>query len=135
VRLCLAHAGASERKLDQDAQYREQLLHELSGLPSLEHFVTRLERNPRRFALSVSNVPGPREPVSVLATPVLALHSLAEIGERHALRVSAMSLAGKLCFGLCSDPHLVDQLHVMAEGIEAEAQALLAAAGDQAGAP
>jgi diacylglycerol O-acyltransferase / wax synthase len=127
ARLRLAHLGAGERKLDRDAQYREHLLRELSGLPPLEHFVTRIERNPRRFALSVSNVPGPREPVSVLGAPVTGLHSLAEIGERHALRVSAMSLAGQLCFGLCADPHLVDRLGLMAEGIEAEAQGLLEA--------
>jgi hypothetical protein len=80
----------------------------------------------------VSNVPGPREPVSVLGEPVVQLHSLAEIGERHALRVSAMSLAGQLCFGLCSDPHLVDELQLMAHGIEAEAEALLAAAAASA---
>jgi len=40
----------------------------------------------------------------------------------------AMSLAGLLCFGLCADPDLVDHLVVMAEGIEAEAEDLLAAA-------
>jgi hypothetical protein len=128
ARLHAAHIATGERKLDHDAQYREHLLHELSGVPSLEHLVMRMEQNPRRFALSVSNVPGPREPVSVLGAPVLELHSLAEIGERHALRVSAMSLAGQLCFGLCSDPHLVDELQLMADGIEAEAEALLAAA-------
>ncbi len=50
-------------------------------------------------------------------------------GERHALRVSAVSLAGLLCFGLCADPDLVDRLPVMAEGIEAEAGDLLSAAG------
>jgi hypothetical protein len=128
TRLRLAHAATNERKLDHDAQYHEHLLHELSDCPPLEHLVTRMERNPRRFALSVSNVPGPREPVSVLGVPVEHLHSLAEIGERHALRVSAMSLAGVLCFGLCADPDLVDELGVMAEGIEAEANDLLAAA-------
>jgi diacylglycerol O-acyltransferase len=128
ARLRATHAATSERKLDRDAQYREHLLHELSGVPSLEHFVTRMERNPRRFALSVSNVLGPREPVSVLGASVAHLHSIAEIGERHALRVSATSLAGLLCFGLCADPHLVDELHLMAEGIEAEAQELFAAA-------
>ncbi|HEX3910405.1 MAG TPA: wax ester/triacylglycerol synthase domain-containing protein [Solirubrobacteraceae bacterium] len=128
ARLRLAHAATSERKQDHDAEYRERLLRELSGLPPLEHFVTRIERNPRRFALSVSNVPGPREPVSVLENPVARLHSLAEIGEHHALRVSAMSLAGLLCFGLCADPHLVDRLQLMADGIEQEAEALLDAA-------
>jgi hypothetical protein len=129
ARLRLAHAESAERKLDHDAQYREHLLHELSGVPPLEHFLTRIERNPRRFALSVSNVPGPREPVNVLGRAVARLHSLAEIGEHHALRVSAMSLAGTLCFGLCADPHLVDQLQLMADGIEAEAQGLFDAAG------
>ena len=129
ARLRATHAATNERKRDRDAQYHEHLLHELSGVPPLEHFVTRMERNPRRFALSVSNVPGPREPVSVLGASVAHLHSIAEIGERHALRVSATSLAGLLCFGLCSDPHLVDELHLMAEGIEAEARELFAAAG------
>ncbi|HLB21751.1 MAG TPA: wax ester/triacylglycerol synthase domain-containing protein [Solirubrobacteraceae bacterium] len=128
VRLRLAHAATNERKLDRDAQYHEHLLHELSGVPPLEHLVTRMERNPRRFALSVSNVPGPREPVSVLGARVAHLHSIAEIGERHALRVSAMSLSGLLCFGLCADPDLVDQLHLIAQGIEAEARELYAAA-------
>jgi hypothetical protein len=77
----------------------------------------------------VSNVPGPREPVSVLGKSVLSLHSLAEIGEHHALRVSAISLAGLLCFGLCADADLVDELDLMADGIEREAQELLQAAG------
>ena len=129
ARLRATHVATSERKLDHDAQYREHLLHELVGVPPLEHLLTRMERNPRRFALSVSNVPGPRDPVSVLDASVSHLHSFAEIGERHALRVSATSLAGLLCFGLCADPHLVDRLHLMAEGIEAEAQELLDAAG------
>jgi diacylglycerol O-acyltransferase / wax synthase len=129
ARLREAHLATTERKLDRDAQYREQLLRELSDCPPLKHFVTRLESSPRRFALSVSNVPGPPAPVSVLGVPVVHLHSIAEIGERHALRVSALSLAGLLCFGLCADPDLVDQLPVIAEGIEAEANELLLAAG------
>jgi diacylglycerol O-acyltransferase / wax synthase len=134
VRLRITHAETRERKLDHDAQYHEQFIRELSGLPPLERFVTRMERNPRRFALSVSNVPGPPQPVSVLGAPVAHLHSIAEIGERHALRVSATSLAGLLCFALCSDPDLVDELQIMAAGIEAEARELLSAAGiaDQA---
>ncbi len=98
-------------------------------MPPLEHFVSRLESSPRRFALSVSNVPGPREPVSVLGADVAHLHSIAEIGRRHALRASATSLAGLLCFGLCADPHLVDELQLMASALEHEARALLAAAG------
>jgi diacylglycerol O-acyltransferase / wax synthase len=124
VRLHTIHAATRARKTAQDARYREHLLRELAAVPSLEHFAARLEHSPRTFALNVSNVPGPRVPVSVLQAPVEHLHSIAEIAEHHALRVSATSLAGMLCFGLCADADLIDHLPLMAEGIEAEAQAL-----------
>ncbi len=127
ARLHTIHAATRARKAAEDARYREHLLRELSAVPSLEHFAARLEHSPRTFALNVSNVPGPRAPVSVLRAPVEHLHSIAEIAEHHALRVSATSLAGMLCFGLCADAELIDQLPLMAEGIEAEAQALTGA--------
>ena len=56
----------------------------------------RFEAGPRQFALSVSNVRGPAQPVSVLGSTVERLHFVAEIGERHALRVSVNSFAGQL---------------------------------------
>jgi diacylglycerol O-acyltransferase / wax synthase len=124
VRLHTIHAATKARKTAEDARYREHLLRELAAVPSLERFAARLDHSPRTFALNVSNVPGPHAPVSVLGAPVEHLHSIAEIAEHHALRVSATSLAGMLCFGLCADAELIDHLQLMAEGIEAEAQAL-----------
>ncbi len=57
-----------------------------------------------------------------------SVHSLAEIGERHALRVAVVSIAGRLCFGFCADPGVVDDLEALAQGVELEAEALLSAA-------
>jgi hypothetical protein len=90
---------------------------------------SHVEDGPAAFALSVSNVPGPRSRVSVLGAPVESLHSIAEIGERHALRVAVVSLAGEqLGFGFCADPGIVGDLSLLADGVEAEADALIAAA-------
>ena len=124
ARLHTIHAATRARKVAEDARYREHLLRELAAVPSLERFAERLEHSPRTFALNVSDVPGPRAPVSVLRAPVEHLHSIAEIAEHHALRVSATSLAGLLCVGLCADADLIDRLGLMAEAIEAEARAL-----------
>jgi hypothetical protein len=130
ARLRAIHKETNSRKRTHDAQHRADLLDELSAAtPRLEQFVTRLESSPRSFALNISNVKGPPQPVSLLGAPVLRLHSIAEIGERHALRVSAISLADQLGFGLCADPELVDQLQLMADGVEIEARELLATAG------
>jgi WS/DGAT/MGAT family acyltransferase len=129
ARLEAIHAATSERKAERDAEELDTMVRDLARVsPRLERFCEQLERSPRRFALNVSNVPGPRSPVSVLGTPVRALHSIAEIGERHALRVSVVSCADQLHFGFCADPGVVDDLEVMVTGTEAEAKALIAAA-------
>jgi diacylglycerol O-acyltransferase / wax synthase len=127
ARLRAVHAATSVRKADRDAEEMDRLMRELSRVsPRLERFCDRLEQTPRRFALNVSNVPGPRSPVSVLGAPVRTVHALAEIGEHHALRVGVVSVADMLCYGFCADPAIVDDLREMAEGVEAEASALIA---------
>ena len=73
-------------------------------------------------------MPGPRRAVSVLGSPVESMHSLAEIGMNHALRVAVVSVSGELCFGLIADPAIVDDLDVMGRGIEGHAAALASAA-------
>jgi hypothetical protein len=131
ARLAAVHAATAARKEAGDAEAMDELLQGLGRVsPRLERFCDRLERSPRRFALNVSNVPGPREPVSVDGAAVESVHSLAEIGERHALRVAVVSIAGQLCFGFCADPGVVDDLAALAQGVELEAAALVSAAGE-----
>jgi diacylglycerol O-acyltransferase len=128
ARLAAVHAATTVRKAEHDAEEMDRLMRRLSSQsPALERLCGRLERNPRRFAVNVSNVPGPRDPMAVLGAPVVSIHSIAEIGERHALRVSVVSLAGTLYFGFVADPAIVDGLESMAAGVEREAAALIAA--------
>ena len=118
-RLRAVREATAVRKADHDAEEMDHLLQRLSGVsPRLSRFCERIEGSPRHFAVNVSNVPGPRTPVSVLGAPVQSLHSVAEIGERHALRITAVSLAGTLCFGFCADPGVVDDVQAMADGVE-----------------
>ncbi|HEX4218490.1 MAG TPA: WS/DGAT domain-containing protein [Acidimicrobiales bacterium] len=125
ARLRAVQRATSRRKTDADAERLELLYHDLALLsPRLRRFATNLENSPRRFALSVSNVPGPRSPVSILGHPVTGSFGIAEIGERHALRIAVHSLVDQLGFGLCADPQLVPELQRMAVAIEEEAEAM-----------
>ena len=125
-RLAAIHAATAERKAEHDAETMDSLLQGLSRCsPRLEAFAERVVRNPRRFAVNVSNVPGPRRPVSVLGAPVGELHSIAEIGRRHGLRISVVSLCDSLQFGFCADPGIIEGLDAMAAGVAPEAQALI----------
>jgi diacylglycerol O-acyltransferase / wax synthase len=127
ARLKAVHAATHERKIDHDAETMDELMRDLAKIsPRLERFAARVEQSPRRFAVNVSNVPGPRTPVTVLGSPLDTLYSIAEIGERHALRVAVVSACGRLGFGFCADPAIVEDLAEMARGVEVEAAILTA---------
>jgi hypothetical protein len=125
-RLAEIHRATKARKHDHDAERLDALMQELGqASPRLRRFATHILASPRSFALNVSNVPGPRQPITVLGVPAGALYSLAEIGRRHALRISVLSLAGTLRFGLCADPTLLPDVEDLADAIEDEADALV----------
>jgi diacylglycerol O-acyltransferase / wax synthase len=113
ARLRLINTETSTRKLDHDADTLYAFFHALGRFRPLYRGVTRLTSGPREFALSVSNVPGPRQRPLVLDHAVEQFCSFAEPADRHALRVSVISLGGELAFGLCSDPEAITGLDAL----------------------
>jgi diacylglycerol O-acyltransferase len=129
-RLCAVARATRACKARRDAETLDAFFRDLSHLSrALGRRAQRWAISPRVFAVNVSNVPGPRGPQRVLGSPLLELHSLAEIANRHALRVSVVSAAGRISFGLCADPDAVGDLDILTQGIEAEIRALDAAVG------
>lgn len=125
-RLRAVRAQTAIRKAEHDAELEGALMQALRiASPSLQKFATRLQDHPRRFAVSVSNVPGPREPVTVLGAQVRSLASVVEIGNRHALRVAAMSLSDQLSLGFCADPSLVPDVQIMAGAAHTEVERIV----------
>ncbi len=114
------------RKECHDAEQLDALMHGLAHVPELRRFAQRVLVNPRSFAVNVSNVRGPKRPVRVLGARVTELYSLAEIRERHALRIAVVSLGGRLNFGLTADPTLLPDVDQLADQIQADASELVA---------
>jgi diacylglycerol O-acyltransferase / wax synthase len=118
-RLRAINAETTEAKHDHDAETLYSFFHALGRFRPLYDGVTRIISGPREFALSVSNVPGPRERPLILGREVHEFCSFAEPADRHALRVAVISLGGDLAFGLCSDPEAIGELNHLAEALEA----------------
>ncbi len=107
-----------DRKRHHDADEIDALMDDLARVSrSLERLAERWAMRPRVFAVNVSNVPGPRGDLSLLGAPVREVHSLAEVANRHALRVSAFSAGGMLSFGLCADAGVVRDVDAIASGV------------------
>jgi WS/DGAT/MGAT family acyltransferase len=125
-RLQAISTATALRKAQHDARELDELLEHLAqAAPGLRHWAQRLQTSPRTFAVNVSNVPGPPQPVSILGAPVRSMHSRVDLAPRHALRVAVVSVADTLCYGLLADPDVIADLHILAAAIEEEATALL----------
>lgn len=124
-RLELINAETVERKDRHDADALYGFFHRLSHVGPVYREAMRLAAGPREFSLAISNVPGPREQRYVLGRQVADLHSIAEPADRHALRVSAVSLAGTMHFSLCTDPDSLSGMHRLGRGIERSVDELL----------
>ena len=125
VRLEAINAETRSRKEHHDPDELYSFFHSLSHIRPLYRVASGLTSGPREFALSVSNVPGPREPVSLLGAHIAELYSAAEPADRHALRASAVSLAGTMSLGFCTDPGAVPGVADLADGLDASLAELL----------
>lgn len=127
ARLRAIAAETRERKTDHDAETLDAFFRDLVHVSSsVERFAEHWAMSPRVFTLNVSNVPGPRGPLSVLGAPVASMHSLAEIAHRHALRVAVVSAAGRIGFGFCADADAIGSPQPIADGVAAELRTLSA---------
>jgi diacylglycerol O-acyltransferase / wax synthase len=114
-RLDAVRSETARRKREHDAEALYLLFNDLAHVSGGAYRrANALADSPGVFSLCVSNVPGPSTPRYVLGEPVSEVHSLAEVGDRHGLRVSAISSAGELSLGLCGDAHAVGDLQVLA---------------------
>lgn len=125
ARLEAINAETKDRKEHHDPDELYSFFHSLSHVRPLYKVASGFASGPREFALSVSNVPGPREPVSLLGKNVAELYSVAEPADRHALRASAISLAGRMGLGFCTDPGAVPGVSDLADGLDASLAELL----------
>jgi WS/DGAT/MGAT family acyltransferase len=126
TRLAAINAETRSRKEHHDPDELYSFFHSLSHVRPLYKLASSMASGPREFALSVSNVPGPRDPVCLLGASVTELYSVAEPADRHALRASVVSLAGRMGFGFCTDPGAVPGVAELAGGLDASLEELSA---------
>jgi diacylglycerol O-acyltransferase / wax synthase len=128
ARLHAISAATRRRKQSHDAQTLDAFFKDLRLLShSAERLAERWAASAHVFGVNVSNVPGPSGPRYVLGAPLRGLHSIAEVANRHALRVSVISASGRLSFGICTDPFVVEDLEPIVLGITEDLEALSAA--------
>ena len=89
---------------------------------------SRLNFSTRLFNLLVTNVPGPQLPLYLLGRQLQHLFPIAFLPENHALAIAIMSYNGAIDYGLIGDFDALDDIDVVAAGIDRALAELLEAA-------
>lgn len=118
ARVDFISAETTRRKQLGDAEELYDLFHALGRVKRIGSAALRFAGSPREFSLAVSNVPGPSVSVGVAGRRVEHLFSSSEPALHHALRISAISCAGNIGIGLCTDPQALPGIVHLADAID-----------------
>ena len=98
--------------------------------PTLLAQASRINFSTRLFNLVVTNVPGPQMPLYVLGRELEDVFPVGFLPPNQALFVAIMSYNGRVNFGLLADFDSMQDIDVVAEGIEASIAELAQAANE-----
>jgi diacylglycerol O-acyltransferase / wax synthase len=72
----------------------------------------------RMFNLTITNVPGPQQPLYAFGAPLVEVLPLVPLFAGHTIGIAVVSYAGQMVFGLNADRMAAPDLGVLADGIE-----------------
>jgi WS/DGAT/MGAT family acyltransferase len=86
--------------------------------PLLHAVLARSLYGTRLFNLTITNVPGPKMPLSAFGAALREVYPLVPLAEGHAVGIAVMSYNGAVVLGLSADSGSVHDLDVLAEGVK-----------------
>jgi WS/DGAT/MGAT family acyltransferase len=125
-RLKDVHLRMSERKDTGDPEGADFAMRAVRYVPrTLQHVVSRLIASPRTFNLTVSNIPGPQEPMYMLGCHLEEAYPVVPIADQHALSIGMTTVRDDACFGLYADREALPDADRLAEEVDASIDELL----------
>jgi WS/DGAT/MGAT family acyltransferase len=125
-RLRNVHAEMSERKRSGKPQGANMLLRSITYAPRrVQHAVSQLVASPRIFNLTVSNIPGPREPLYMLGCELDEVYPVVPVADHHAVSIGMTTVRDGAFFGVYADRGSMPDADALAEGIDQEIDELI----------
>jgi diacylglycerol O-acyltransferase len=132
-RLHSVHASMRQRKRQGEPEGADLALKAAEHTPPVvQHAISRLVASPRTFNLTVSNIPGPVQPLYMLGCPLHSTYPIVPLSEKHGVSVGMTTVHERACFGVYADPEVLPDADALAHEIEREIDELLAGTASRA---
>jgi WS/DGAT/MGAT family acyltransferase len=125
-RLRVIHEATSDGKRAHKPEGADDVMRSIGLVPvPIQHLVSRLVAHPRAFNLTVSNIPGPRQPLYMRGCRLVEAYPVVPIPDRHALSIGMTTVRDGAFFGLYADPESLPEVGELAVHIGSSIDALL----------
>jgi WS/DGAT/MGAT family acyltransferase len=116
----------SERKESGMPEGGDAVMAMLKYMPrTAQHLVSRRIASPQTFNLTVSNIPGPREPMYMLGCELEAAYPVVPIADQHAVSIGMTTIRDDCCFGLYAASEMLPDSDRLADAVNASIEELL----------
>ena len=104
----------------------EQALDAVSFVPHpVQHAVSHAVASARAYNLTVSNIPGPRQPLWMAGCPLEEAYPVVPLADRHAVSIGFTTVAEQGFFGIYADKKMVPDADALAGAVERSRDELL----------
>ena len=118
-----------ERKSDGESHWVDDILGAIGYFPQpVRDAVSHVMASPLLFNLTVSNIPGPSEPMYMLGCELEEAYPVVPIADGHALSIGVTTIRDQACFGIYADREVLPDADLVAEAINESVNELLALA-------
>jgi diacylglycerol O-acyltransferase len=116
----------SKRKEAGDPEGADDALAAARFLPrTLQHALSRLISKPSTFNLTVSNIPGLREPMYMRGCELEVAYPVVPLSDEHAVSIGMTTTRDMACFGIYAASEALTDADDLAEAVDASIDELL----------
>ena len=116
----------SERKEEGMPEGADTAMDAIRYIPRpAQHAISRRIASPRTFNLTVSNIPGPRQPMYMRGCELEAAYPVVPIAEEHAVSIGMTTVRDDACFGLYAASEALPDSDRLAEAVNGSIDELL----------
>jgi diacylglycerol O-acyltransferase len=84
-----------------------------------QHAITRTIASPKTFNLTVSNIPGPRQPMYMRGCELEVAYPVVPIADQHAVSIGMTTIRDRACFGLYAASEMLPDSDELANAMSA----------------
>ncbi len=126
------HVAMRDRKHEREPEAVDAAFNAVSYAPrTIRRLASKLIASPKLSNLTVSNIPGPQEPLYLLGCEAKRAYPVVPLTDGHGISIGMTTVQDQACFGIYAQAELADDADHIANGIDDAIDELLARSESQ----